>query len=330
MFSLRVGLDLGSANVRLNLDGKIAVDEPSLLVVNCNSREVRLIGQKALEVRGKSIPGFEALYPFEGGRVVNLAAAEALLRYVIKKASRFRRCRLRFALPSAAGSVDRICLERAAQLAGAASVEFVSSPLAAAIGAGIDMTLPGGILIIDIGEYKTEIAVLSAGDIIDSETSAAAGREFDSSIARAVRGACKMSVMPLTVEKLKCEIASAVPLNSPKSMKVSGLDLVSGSPCEHEISSELVSAALADPLNEIVRSAAELLWRIPCELSADLCENGAVLVGGGAKLFGIGQYLQEHLGIPVKVADSPEYCVALGCSSVAPVKVDRAGEERRG
>lgn len=330
MFSLRVGLDLGSANVRLNLDGKIAVDEPSLLVVNCNSREVRLIGQNALEIRGKSIPGFEALCPFEGGRVVNFAAAEALLRYILKRASRFRRCRLRFALPSSSGSVDRICLERAAQLAGAVSSEFVSSPLAAAIGAGIDMTLPGGVLIMDIGEYKTDMAVLSAGDIIASETVAVGGREFDSAISRAVRNTYKMSVMPLTAEKLKCEIASAVPLSSPKLMKVSGLDLVSGSPCEHEISSELASAALSDPLNEIVRGAAELLWRIPCELSADLCENGAVLVGGSAKLFGMGQFLRERLGIPVKIADNPEYCVALGCCSVAAARVDRAGEERRG
>lgn len=315
-----VNLDFGSSGIRLNVDGKIAVDEPSLVAAECCSGDIKAVGSQAAELIGKSVPNFEASSPISAGRVHDFARAEALLRFFLRKVSVLRRVKVRQSLPVSASSVDIICWKQILSAAGAAESEFVSAPLAAALGAGVDMKLPGGIMVIDIGAGKTDAAVLSMGEVIVSGTTPAAGDYFDREISRVLRGSYNMSVPKGVVEQIKKEAVSACPLSVSKDLKVSGFDLTTGLPCERLISSELLSPAIADPLNEIAAAVIGVLRRTPCELSADLVDNGVVLVGGGALMSGMGQFFTERLGLPVKIAAEPRYCAAYGCADVSPAQ----------
>ena len=327
MFFLHVDLDLGSANLRLSVDGKVVVDEPSLVAVDCNSGHIKAVGSAALDLADKPLSALSTLYPIKRGRLSDFSLAEALLRFYLGKLSPTRRLKVRVALPSSVGSVERICWQQLLDCLGVVRSSFVPSPLAASLGAGLDMDLPGGFLLVDIGHGKTEVSVLSSQEIIVSATANVGGKDFSSEIARVLRRQYNISVSANGVEAIKKNLAAAIPLEVPKEMKVNGFDLVSGLPGERLVSSSVINSCLTRPLNDITRAIQDVMLETPCELSADLVDSGLILVGGGAQIFGIDKYLQEYFSIPVKIADNPRYCSVLGCSKVgyAPLEKVKTG-----
>lgn len=316
MFFLHVNLDVGSANLRLSVDGKIVVDEPSLVAVDCNSGHVKAIGREALELVDKPLSAIAAVYPIKRGRIRDFSLAEALLRYYLRKLAGSRRIKALVNLPVSASNVDKICWKQLLDCVGAVSCNFVPASLSAAWGAGVDMELPGGCLIVDIGNDKTDTAVLSSNEIIVSASANVGSNDFSLEIARVLRRQYNISVSGSVIETLKKNLSSAMPLEVPREMKVSGFDLVSGLPCERSISSSVVSSCLVRPLNDIARAIQDVMLETPCELSADLVDSGLILVGGGAQTAGIDRFFQEHFSIPVKIADDPQHCVILGSNSV--------------
>ncbi len=323
MFFLHVNLDFGSANLRLSIDGKVIVDEPSLVAVDCNSGHIKAVGRAALDLADKPLAALSSVYPIKRGRIRDFSLAEALLRFHLRKLSKARRIKARVTLPASVGSVDKICWQQLFDCLGAVSCNFVPSPLAAALGAGADMDLPGGILLVDIGDGKTEVSVLSANEIIVSATANVGSGDFSAEIARVLRRQYNVSVSESVVETLKKSLASAIPLEVPKEMKINGFDLVSGLPCERLVSSSVINSCLARPLNDIVRAIQDVMLETPCELSADLVDSGILLVGGGTQTAGIDKFLQDYFSIPVKVADNPQYCSVLGCSSVEVAQIEK-------
>ena len=323
LFFLHVNLDLGSANLRLSVDGKIVVDEPSLVAVDCNSGHVKAVGRTALDLADKPLSALSTVYPVRRGRIRDFSLAEALLRFYLRKLSKTRRVKALVALPTLASSVDKICWKQLFDCIGAVSCNFVPSSLAAALGTGIDMELPGGILLVDIGHGKTEVSVLSAGEVIISSSANVGSGDFSSEIARVLRRQYNISVSENAVEFLKKNLASAVPLEVPREMKVNGFDLVSGLPCERLVSSSVINSCLVRPLNDIARAVQDVMLETPCELSADLVDSGMILVGGGAQTIGIDKFLQEHFSIPVKLADDPQHCSVLGCSAIGSAQIEK-------
>lgn len=323
LFFLHVNLDLGSANFRLSIDGKVIVDEPSLVAVDCNSGHIKAVGRAAFDLADKPLSALSTVYPIKRGRIRDFSLAEALLRFHLRKLPKTRRIKALVTLPASASSVDKICWQQLFDCIGSVSCRFVPSTLAAALGAGVDMDLPGGILLVDIGDGKTDISVLSANEIIVSATANVGSGDFSSEIARVLRRQYNISVSESVVETLKKNLTSAVPLEVPKEMKVNGFDLVSGLPCERLVSSSVINSCLIRPLNDIARAIQDVMLETPCELSADLVDSGIILVGGGALTAGIDKFLQEYFSIPVKLADDPQHCSVLGCSAVELAQVEK-------
>ena len=323
MFFLHVNLDVGSANLRLSIDGKVVVDEPSLVAVDCNSGHVKAIGREALELVDKPLSAINAVYPIKRGRIRDFSLAEALLRFHLRKLAGARRIKALVNLPASAGNVDKVCWKQLLDCVGVVSCNFVPASLSAALGAGVDMELPGGCLIVDIGSDKTDTAVLSSNEVIVSASANVGSNDFSLEISRVLRRQYNIAVSSSVIEALKKNIASAVSLEVPREMKVSGFDLVSGLPCERLISSSVISSCLARPLADIARAIQDVMLETPCELSADLVDSGLILVGGGAQTAGIDKFLQEHFSIPVKVASDPQYCSVLGSSLVDPSQVEK-------
>ena len=326
MFSRNVNIDLGSANIRLNIDGKTVVDEPSLVAFDCNSGAIKSVGNKAMELLGKPLQGITSTYPVGNGRVREFALTEALLRFYLRQLRGLRKLKAKVVVPSCLTSADKVCWSQLLSSLGLTSCEFIKAPLAIAIGAKVDMSLPGGIRVVDIGAGKTDIAVLSQEEIIVSGTTLTAGNDFSREIARVLRRQYNMAVSSTTLEELKRSVATAVPLEAPKEMKINGFDLVSGQPCERLISSAVVTPALSRPLNDLARAIQDVMLETPCELSADLVDNGILLAGGSTGMLGLGQFLKDHFSIPVRIAEQPQYCAVQGCSMASPSQFEKAGK----
>ncbi|MGM9991504.1 MAG: rod shape-determining protein [Candidatus Bruticola sp.] len=314
MFFLHVNIDLGSANIRLSIDGKIVVDEPSLVVLDCNSSHVKAIGRKALELADKPLSAISAVYPIKRGRICDFSLAEALLRFYVRQLAGMRRIKACAVLSASADSVDEVCWRQLLNCVGAVSCEFIPAPLSAVRGLGLDTKEPKGQMIVDIGAGKTEVSVLCGEEIITSSSASIGGNDFSSEISGVLRRHYTISVPSSVVESVKNGLASAVPLEVPKEMKVNGFDFVSGMPCERSISSSVISSCLSGPLRDITRIIQDVMLETPCELSADLVDSGIILIGGGSKLGGLSAFLEKHFSIPVRLADTPQYCSISGCN----------------
>ncbi|MGM9998070.1 MAG: rod shape-determining protein [Candidatus Bruticola sp.] len=316
MFFLPVNIDLGSANIRLSIDGKIVVDEPSLVVLDCNSGRVKAIGRRALELADKPLSALSAVYPIKRGRICDFSLAEALLRFYVRQLAGMRRIKACAVLPASADSVDKVCWKQLLNCVGAVSSEFISAPLSAMRGLGLDVKEPKGKMIVDIGAGKTEVSVLCDGEIITSACANVGGNDFSVEISGVLRRHYTIAVPNSTVESVKNSLASAVPLDVPKEMKVNGFDLVSGLPCERSISSSVIGSCLSAPLKDIARIIQDVMLETPCELSADLIDSGIVLIGGASKMNGLSAFFEKHFSIPVKLADKPQYCSISGCGTL--------------
>ena len=311
-----LGVDLGTANILVYVRGKgIVLREPSVVAINSISKKVKAVGEEARLMLGRTPGHIIAVRPMSDGVIADYTTTQKMLEYIfakVVKRNRLFKPRVLICVPSQVTSVERRAVIQAAIEAGAREAYTIEEPMAAAIGAGLPISTPGGNMIVDIGGGTTDIAVISLGGIVASESLRVAGNRIDEVIIRFIKSAYSLMIRDRTAEDIKTKIGSAYPLEQEIVLSVKGRDLVAGLPKTIEVSSDEIREALAEPVTQIVEKVKRVLERTPPELAADIIERGIVLTGGGALLRGLDRLLSAATGIPVYVAEDPLSCVAIG------------------
>ncbi len=310
---MKIGIDLGTANILVYVKGKgIVIQEPSVVAVS-DDNQIVAVGDEAREMIGRTPGQISAIRPMKDGVIADYVITEAMLRYFIKKAGRsFTKPDVMISVPSGVTSVEKRAVRDAALKAGAREAYLIEEPLAAAIGANVPISGPSGNLIIDIGGGTSEIAVISLGSIVVSRSLRVGGNRFDEAIASYIRKKYNLMVGERTAEEIKIEIGTALPLDRELHMEVRGRDLIAGLPRTIPLTSSEVMEALEQPLQQIVASVRAVLEETPPELSSDIIDKGMVMSGGGALLRNIDKLLTQVTGVPCHVAENALNCVALG------------------
>ncbi|HLV79125.1 MAG TPA: rod shape-determining protein [Chthonomonadaceae bacterium] len=318
MFRLapELGVDLGTANILVYMRGKgIVLREPSVVALARQSRNVLAVGEPAEQMVGRAPRDVVTVRPLSDGVIADYTTTQKMLAFLFDRIvgrKRLLRPRVLVSVPSQVTGVEKRAVLQAAREAGAGEALTIAEPMAAAIGAGLPISQPGGNLVVDIGGGATDIAVLSLDGLVVSESLRAGGCRMDAAIQRHVKAAHSLVIGDRTAEEIKIKIGSAYPLERETKLRVRGQDLVSGLPRTVEVSSEEVRGALSEPVLAIVEKVRHVLEQTPPELAADVIERGLVLTGGGALLRGLDQLLAAATRIPVTVAEDPLSCVALG------------------
>ncbi len=315
-FSHEVGIDLGTANVLVYIKGKgIVLEEPSVVAINRDTNEIVAVGEEARQMLGRTPSNIVAVRPLRDGVISDYDVTERMLKYFIRRtcgSGRFFKPRIMVCVPSGVTEVEKRAVKEAAIQAGGKSVYLMEEPVAAAIGAGLDITQPNGIMIIDIGGGTTDVAVIALGGIVTSNSVKIAGDRFDEAIIKYMRKEHKLYIGERTAEEMKITIGIAYPREQIVVQECRGRDLVTGLPKSIEITSKQMMEALEEPLQAICETVHGVLERTPPELAADISNRGIVLTGGGALLHGIDKRIEERTGIPVIIAENPKSCVAIG------------------
>ena len=310
---MKIGIDLGTANVLVYVKGKgVVIREPSVVAVS-EDNVIVAVGEEAREMIGRTPGNISAIRPMKDGVIADYVITEAMLRYFIKKAGRsFSRPDVMISVPSGVTSVEKRAVRDAALKAGAREAYLIEEPLAAAIGANVPISGPAGNMIIDIGGGTTEIAVISLGGIVVSRSVRVGGNRFDDAIASYIRKKYNLMVGERTAEEVKIAIGTALPLERELHMEVRGRDLIAGLPRTIPLTSSEVMEALEQPLQAIVAAVRQVLEETPPELSSDIIDKGMVMSGGGSLLRNIDRLLTQVTGVPCHVAENALNCVALG------------------
>ncbi len=315
-FSDEVGIDLGTANVLVYIKGKgIVLEEPSVVAINRDTNEIVAVGEEARQMLGRTPSNIVAVRPLRDGVISDYDVTERMLKYFIRRtcgSGRFFKPRIMVCVPSGVTEVEKRAVKEAAIQAGGKSVYLMEEPVAAAIGAGLDITQPNGIMIIDIGGGTTDVAVIALGGIVTSNSVKIAGDRFDEAIIKYMRKEHKLYIGERTAEEMKITIGTAYPREQIVVQECRGRDLVTGLPKSIEITSKQMMEALEEPLQAICETVHGVLERTPPELAADISNRGIVLTGGGALLHDIDKRIEERTGIPVIIAENPKSCVAIG------------------
>ncbi len=315
-----IGIDLGTANTLVHLRGKgIVVREPSVVAINCESKQVLAVGDNAKAMLGRTPGNIVAIRPMKDGVIADYSITQNMIRKFIQKAYPHRgfiKPRIFVCIPSGATEVEKRAIEEAVVQAGAREAHLIEEPMAAAIGAGLPVDEPIGSMVVDIGGGTSEVAVISLGGIVTSLSLRVAGDELDNSIVQYVRKKYGLLTGERTAEAVKIKIGSAYPMKEEKAMDIKGRDLVTGLPKTVTITSIDVRDALSEPVNEIIEAIKNTLEQTPPELAADIMENGIMLTGGGAMLRGLDKLILLETGIKVNIAESPLDCVALGTAQI--------------
>uniref|UniRef100_A0A7V4TK74 Cell shape-determining protein MreB n=1 Tax=Candidatus Caldatribacterium saccharofermentans TaxID=1454753 RepID=A0A7V4TK74_9BACT len=319
MWNKRLGIDLGTATTLIYLHGRgIVLNEPSVVAIARDSNQILAVGKEAWEMIGKTPEHIVAHRPLRDGVISDYEVTRKMLAYFIQRVcgrSLFKPDVV-VCVPSGGTEVEKRAVLDAAYHAGARKAYLIEEPMAAALGAGLDITGPSGSMVIDIGGGTTDVAVLSLGGIVVSQSVRVAGDKMDEAIIRHLRKKFNLLIGEKTAEMIKIEIGWAVPPPEDKVIRVKGRDLVSGLPKEILLSASEVYKCLTEPLSYIVEAARMVLEHTPPELAADIGEKGICLTGGGSLLRGIDEMLAKALGTPVYVAEDPVSCVALGAGKV--------------
>lgn len=320
LFSQDIGIDLGTANTLICVKNKgIVIREPSVVAVDVKSvpQRVVAVGDEAKQMMGRTPGSVTAIRPVKDGVIADFAMTADMLRRFIKKAmegSPFARARVMICIPSNITEVERKAVHDAAKSAGARYVSLIEEPMAAAIGAGIDVTGAKGSMVVDIGGGTSEVAVISLGDIVTSRSIRVAGDVFDRDIISYIRKKYNLLIGERTAEEIKLAIGSAYSYEGEGAMNIKGRNLLDGLPKTTEISSADIREALADSVGQIVDAIHSTLEKTPPELASDIMDSGIMLTGGGALLRGIDRLIEKATGMPVKVAENPLDCVVTGTS----------------
>jgi rod shape-determining protein MreB len=310
---MKIGIDLGTANILVYVKGRgIVIREPSVVAVS-DDNTIVAVGDEAREMIGRTPGHITAIRPMKDGVIADYVITEAMLRYFIKKAGRsFTKPDVMISVPSGVTSVEKRAVRDAALKAGAREAYLIEEPLAAAIGANVPISGPSGNMIIDIGGGTSEIAVISLGGIVVSRSLRVGGNRFDEAISNYIRKKYNLMVGERTAEEVKITIGTALPLDRELHMEVRGRDLIAGLPRTIPLTSSEVMEALEQPLQQIVASVRTVLEETPPELSSDIIDKGMVMSGGGALLRNIDKLLTQVTGVPCHVAENSLNCVALG------------------
>ena len=315
-FASEVGIDLGTANVLVYIKGKgIVLNEPSVVAINNDTDEILAVGEEARQMLGRTPANIVAVRPLRDGVISDYDITERMLKYFIRKtcgSGRFFKPKIMVCVPSGVTEVEKRAVREAATQAGGKDVYLMEEPVAAAIGAGIDISKPDGVMVIDIGGGTTDIAVISLGGIVASTSVKMAGDKFDESIIKYMRKVHKLYIGERTAEELKLTIGTAYPREETVSKECRGRDLVTGLPKSVEITSDEMMEALEEPLTTICEAVHNVLERTPPELAADISNSGIIVTGGGALMYGIDRRIEERTGIKVTIAEDPKSCVAIG------------------
>ncbi|QCR31439.1 rod shape-determining protein [Lysinibacillus sp. SGAir0095] len=316
MFSKDIGIDLGTANVLIYVKGKgIVLNEPSVVAIDKNTKKVLAVGEEARQMVGRTPGNIVAIRPLKDGVIADFDVTEAMLKYFINKLDVkgfFSKPRILICCPTNITSVEQKAIREAAEKSGGKKVYLEEEPKVAAIGAGMDIFQPSGNMVVDIGGGTTDVAVLSMGDIVTSESIKVAGDVFDNDILQYIKKQYKLLIGERTAEAIKITIGTVYPGSREEAMEIRGRDMVTGLPRTIEIHSSEIEKALHESVSLIVQSAKNVLEKTPPELSADIIDRGVCITGGGALLHGMDQLLTQELKVPVFVAENPMDCVAVG------------------
>ena len=311
-----IGIDLGTASILVYINGKgVVLKEPSVVAYDTNTNEIKAIGEEARLMIGRTPGNIKAVRPLRQGVISDYTITEKMIRYFIQKAlgkRTFRRPRISVCVPSHITEVERKAVEDATINAGAREVFIIEEPVAAAIGAGIDIAKPCGNMIVDIGGGTTDIAVISLGGTVVSDSLKVAGDDFDEAIVRYMRRKHNLLIGERTAEEIKIKIGTCYKRDEELTLDVRGRNLVTGLPKTVTMTSDETLEALTESANKIVDMVHAVLEKTPPELAADIADRGIVLTGGGALLYGMEKLLEERTGIPTMIAEDPMNCVAIG------------------
>ncbi len=316
VLSMDIGIDLGTASILVYIKGKgIVLKEPSVVAYDRDHQEIVAIGEEARKMIGRTPGNITAVRPLKQGVISDYIVTEKMLKYFINKAMArrtLRKPRISICIPSGATEVEKKAVEDATYNAGAREVTIIEEPVAAAIGAGIDIFKPCGNMIVDIGGGTSDIAVISLGGTVVSTSLKLAGDDFDEAIIRYMRKRHNLLIGERTAEDIKIHIGCAYPRPETISMDVKGRNLMTGLPKTMSITSDEMLEALHDPALQIVEAIHGVLERTPPELASDIYERGIVMTGGGALLSGLDELIEEKTGINTVLAKSPMTAVAIG------------------
>lgn len=311
-----IGIDLGTANILVTVKGKgIILNEPSVVAIDNNTGEIVATGIEAKEMLGRTPENIKAVRPLQDGVIADFSATELLLKNIISKVCTMYNAgkpRIVVGIPSGITEVEERAVEEAAIQAGAKEVYLIEEPMAAAIGANLDVSAPSGSIVVDIGGGTTEVAVISLGGIVISNSLRIAGDELDQDIVNFVKRELNIAIGDTTAEQLKIQIGCATPLMTELSMEVRGRDLNNGLPINITVTSTQIQKAIENSLNEIMDIVKVTLEKTPPELASDIMEKGIVLTGGGALIRNLDKLLSERTRMPVYVAEDPLDCVVKG------------------
>ena len=311
-----IGIDLGTASVLVYVRGRgVVLKEPSVIALDTDTNTIRAIGEEARMMLGRTPGNIVAIRPLRQGVISDYTTTEKMLKYFIQKAvgrKNFRKPRISVCVPSGVTEVEKKAVEDATYQAGARYVEIIEEPIAAAIGAGIDIGRPCGNMIVDIGGGTTDIAVISLGGAVVSTSIKVAGDDFDEAIVRYMRKKHNLLIGDNTAEEIKIKIGTAFKRPEIEYLEVTGRNLVTGLPRTVKVSSEETEEALRDTTGQVVEAIHSVLEKTPPELAADIAARGIVLTGGGSLLRGLEDLIAYKTGINTMTAEDPMTAVAIG------------------
>jgi rod shape-determining protein MreB len=310
-----LAVDLGTANTLVYMRGRgIVLSEPSVVAIDSRTGEVHAVGIEAKRMLGRTPGTITAIRPLKDGVIADFDVTEEMLRHFIQKVhqSRFAHPRVVVCVPSGVTGVEKRAVEEACLSAGARQAYLIEEPMAAAIGAGLPVGEPTGSMIVDIGGGTSEVAVISLGGIVVSESIRVAGDELDNAIINYAKREYKVLIGQQTAEELKLEIGSAYPLPEELQAEIRGRDIVTGLPKTVVLTSEEIRIALDEPLQQIIGAVKVTLDRTPPELASDIMDRGMMLAGGGSLLHGLDARMRDETNMPTHIAESPLTCVAVG------------------
>ena len=315
-FSDDLAIDLGTANTLVYARGQgIIVNEPSIVAINRNNGKIEAVGHEAKDMLGRTPGNIVAIKPMKDGVIADFDITEEMLKYFIKRAHKRNHWlspRIVICIPSEITQVEKRAVRESALRAGASEVYLLEEAMAAAIGAGLPITEPGGNLIVDIGGGTTDIAVFSLSGPVYSRSVRVAGNEMDEAIIQYIKRKHNLLIGERSAERVKIELGSAAPLPEPLTMEIKGRDLIEGIPKTIVLTDEEVREALSDTIDTIVNAIRVALERTPPELSADIVDKGVVVTGGGALLKNLDVRFKDETGLPIFLAEDPLSSAVLG------------------
>ena len=314
--SVDIGIDLGTASVLVYLRGKgVILKEPSVVAFDRDTNVIKAIGEEARLMLGRTPGNIIAVRPLRQGVISDYTVTEKMIKYFVQKAvgrRMFKKPRISICVPSGVTEVEKKAVEEATFAAGAREVHLIEEPVAAAIGAGIDITKPDGHMVVDIGGGTADIAVISLGGVVESASIKVAGDKFDEAVVKYIRRKHNVLIGDRTAEELKIQIGCVFPRPEEVSMEIKGRCLMNGLPRVFNVTSSEMIEAFEETSNSILEAIHGVLERTPPELVADISTNGIVMTGGGSLLWGFDKLVESHTGIETHVADDAISCVAFG------------------